>query len=80
MCVCLCAFVIAIPIYRESSIRSRMSDNFDDPRPYEPGAKYRQTVVPGSARCIFMIPFFLIGHRGKEEASSAGRNASVVAR
>lgn len=62
--------------YSGRSVRFTMQDDLNEPEPSQPGAKCRQTVVAGSARCIFMILFFLIGHRGKEEVSSVGRNAS----
>lgn len=92
-----CRFEVQL---HRSRARFTVQDDLNDPGPSQPGAKCRQTVVAGSARCIFMILFFLslslsffpsssffsffffplITHRGKEEVSSAGRNALKTTR
>lgn len=43
---------------RRVVVQFTIQDDLNDPGPRQPGAKCRQTVVAGSARCIFMILFF----------------------
>lgn len=65
---------------RRVVVQFTIQDDLNDPGPRQPGAKCRQTVVAGSARCIFMIPFFFPDQPSRERGSEFCWAQRVTAR
>lgn len=65
---------------RRVVVQFTIQDDLNDPGPRQPGAKCRQTVVAGSARCIFMILFFFSDQPSRERGSEFCWAQRVTAR